>query len=144
MFHIGLFLLSFFISLNSSVPENIEKAFLQNNPRLLYSLFSSAQPVNISLPPPISFSDQISCEQAYFLFQKIFRTYTTFEFFPEPGALGSPKEGRYILKARWSFLNKNKNQYVFQIFFYVRSFPGTAKLGDLWKITEIKAEGLWE
>ena len=144
MSHIGLFLLSFFISLNSSVPENIEKAFLQNNPRLLYSLFSSAQPVNISLPSPISFSDQISCEQAYFLFQKIFRTYTTFEFFPEPGALRSPEQGRYILKARWSFWNKNKNQYVFQIFFYVRSFPGGAKLGDLWKITEIKAEGLWE
>jgi len=139
---LGLFFLSFFLLLSSPITENIEKSFLQNNPRFLFPLFSTAQPVNISLPEPISFSDQLSCEQAYFLFQKIFRTYTTFEFFPEPSVQQTPDKGRFIFKARWSFLNKNKTQTVFQIFFYIRSLPQTDKLENPWKITEIKAEKL--
>ena len=142
MFQLGSVLLSLFLSFSTSVTANIEKAFLQNNPRLLYLLFSSTQPVNISLPAPISFSDQLSREQAFFLFQRTFRTYTTFEFFPEMRVLRSPEKGRAIFQARWSFLNKNKNQYVFQIFFFIRSQPGAPGLGDSWRITEIKAEKL--
>ena len=142
MFQLGSVFLSLFFSFNSSITANIEKAFLQNNPRLLYPLFSTVQPVHISLPAPISFSDQFSGEQAFFLFQRLFRTYTTFEFFPDTNVLRSPEKGRIIFQARWSFLSKNKNQYVFQIFFFIRSQPGSSGLGDSWKITEIKAEKL--
>jgi len=140
VFQLGSVLLSLYLSFNASIAANIEKAFLQNNPKLLYPLFATAQPIHISLPPPISFSDQLTGEQAYFLFQRTFRTYTTFEFFPDTAALRSPEKGRAILQARWSFLNKSKTQYVFQVFFFLRSDPEAATPGERWKITEIKAE----
>ncbi len=140
MFQLGSVLLSLFFSFNSSITANIEKAFLQNNPELLYPLFATAQPIQISFPAPISFSDQLSGEQAFFLFERTFRTYTTFEFFPETSALRSPEKGRTIFQARWSFLNKNKTQYVFQVFFLIRREPGASGPGDPWRITEIKAE----
>jgi hypothetical protein len=142
VFQLGLVLLSLFLSLSSSLTENIEKAFLQNNPRLFYPLFSAEQPINISLPEPISFSDQLTREQSFFLFQNIFSTYTTFEFFPEPNGQSPPHDDRFIFRARWSFLNKNKNQFVFLIFFYIRRTPGASRAEDFWKITEIKAEKL--
>lgn len=142
MSQLSLYLLSLFLSLSSAFTENIEKSFLQNDPHILFSLLPSEQPLNISLPQPISFSDQISSEQAFFLFKKIFQTYTTFEFFSEPGFLPSLEKGRYIFKARWSFLSKNRNQHVFMIFFYIRGRPGASKLSDFWKISEIKAEKL--
>jgi hypothetical protein len=139
---LGAVLFSLFLSFNSSVTASIEKAFLQNNPGLLYPLLSTTQPIAISLPAPISFSDQLSAERAFFLFQRTFRTYTTFEFFPDTNVLGLPEKGRAIFQARWSFLNKNKNQYVFQIFFFIRNQPSASRLGDVWRITEIKAERL--
>jgi len=141
VFQVGLFLLTLVLSLSSSFTENIERSFLQNNPRLLFSLLA-AEPVQVSLPAPISFSDEISSEQAYFFFQKIFRTYTTFEFFPEQGVIRSFEGGSFIFKARWSFLNRNRNQYVFLIFFYVRARPGASGPKPLWEISEIRAEQL--
>jgi hypothetical protein len=140
---LGFGLLSLFLSLNATVPDQIERAFLQNSPSLLYALLSPDQAVAVSLPAPISFSDQLSNEQAFFLFQKIFRTHTTFEFFPAPGGLRSARAGRYVFKARWSFLNKNGNQDVFQIFFLIQARPGAARITDFWKIAEIKAEKLY-
>lgn len=142
MFELGLYLLSLVFSLSSSFTENIERSFLQNDPRFLFSLLGPGEPVHISLPPPISFSDEISPEQAFFLFQKIFRTYTTFEFFPDQGVVRAFEGGSFIFKARWSFLNRNRNQYVFLIFFYVRARPGASEPRDLWKISEIRAEQL--
>jgi len=142
VFQLGSVLLSLFLSFNSSITANIEKAFLQNDPSLLYPLFSTVQPVAISLPAPLSFSDQLTAQQAFFLFQKTFRTYTTFEFFPDMNALRSPEQGRTIFQARWSFLNKNKTQFVFQIFFFIRSQPGESDPQGGWRITEIKAEKL--
>jgi hypothetical protein len=136
------FVLSIFLSLTSSVTENIERSFLQSDAQLLFSLFSASRPVTISLPEPISFSDQLTSEQAYFFFQKVFRSFTTFAFFPEPGVLRSLENGRFIFQARWSFLNRNRNQYVFLIFFYIRGRPGAPSLRDFWKITEIRAEKL--
>ncbi|MBS3818826.1 hypothetical protein KGY73_04915 [bacterium] len=125
---------SFFLT---STSQNIEKAFLQNNPRMLYSQFSSEKPINISFPQPLYFSDQISDQQAYFFFKNIFSTYSTFEFYSERKITFSGKRG-YILKARWSFKNKkNNNQYVFHLFFYLSQSSNSSN--NLWKITEIRA-----
>ncbi len=134
-----VYILSSLCLLFSASSQNIEKAFLQNNPKILYSQFSSKSHINISLPEPISFSDQLSNQQAYFLFKKIFNSFSTFEFYSERQSLSSEQE-TYIFKARWSFKNKkNNNQYVFHIFFFLLK-ENDQKHGNLWKITEIKAE----
>jgi hypothetical protein len=106
---------------------------------MLYRCFYSRSSVNISLPDPISFSDQLSDHQAYFLWKNIFSSYLTFEFYSEEEYHLLSENESLILKARWSFKNKKtNNQYVFHIFFYLTktgTFPNTS-----WKITEIKAE----
>lgn len=149
-------LLSIFLSLFSTLTNAIEKSFLQNNPQSLYSLLSAKNSIQISLPEPISFSDQVSRQQAYFFFKKIFQTFKTFEFYPEEEFPAFAEQGISIYKVRWSFIHiRNNNQYVFQIFFYIqreaplpdrskkaRTFAPSAKILNLWKITEIKAEKL--
>jgi len=154
--HFNLFLFSILLSLLSPTTKNIERAFLQNDARILSHILSSESHINISLPEPLSFSDQLSRQQAYFLFQQIFQTYATFEFYSSTELPLIPEKQNFILKARWSFKNnKNNNQYVFQIFFYLMkekavagSFSSppspqkTETLQNIWKITEIKAEKL--
>jgi hypothetical protein len=122
--------------------QNIERAFLQNNPKLLYDLFSADHPLNVSLPEPIYFSDFLSNQQAFFFFKTIFSSYSTFEFYSERQDL-TPDKDYYIYKARWSFQDKkNNDQYLFYIFFYLMKDPlqadQTSETG--WKITEIKAK----
>ena len=148
--------ISILSALLSTSTKNIEKSFLQNNPRMLYPLFSSSTHLNISFPAPITFSDQLSPQQAYFLFKKIFSTYTTFEFYSESNLPIIPEEDNFIFKARWSFMNKkNDNQYVFYIYFYLKNetrektraspLPSRVKKTNrdgIWKITEIRAEKL--
>ena len=148
-------LFSILILLSTVLPpptEAIEMSFLQNNPKMLYEIFSSQNSITISLPEPISFSDQLSHQQAYFLFRKIFSSYLTFEFYSENEPLSNVEESYYIFKARWSFKNKkNNNQYVFHIFLYLIKEPGLLSrnplsnrthdhIHDNWKIIEIKAE----
>ena len=122
--------------------QNIEKAFLQNNPKILYSLFSSRNHVSLSLPEPISFSDQLSDQQAYFFFKKIFSSFSTLEFYSENPTMDF--EGiNYIHKTRWSFKDKKtRDLYVFHIFFYLVDSNKSQEYanGSEWKITEIKAE----
>ncbi len=126
---------------STTLPSKIERAFLQNNPHMLYSLFPSGYPINLSFPEPISFSDQLTKQQAYFLFQKIFSDYLTFEFY----SLSETQEFKnndFIFKTRWSFKDKkNNNQYVFHVFFLIKKSENTAKnRPGIWKIIEIKAE----
>ncbi len=111
---------------------------------MLYKLFSSQSSITISLPEPISFSDQLSHQQAYFLWKNIFSTYLTFEFYSEEEYPLSSEENNLILKTRWSFKNKKtNNQYVFHVFFYLTKSLNQKK-GELpktsWQIIEIKAE----
>jgi hypothetical protein len=126
----------------STATQNIEKAFLQNNSKLLFELFSAQNPINISLPEPIYFSDQLSSQQAYFVFQDIFSSYSTFEFYSERKPLTSEKKN-HIYQARWSFRDKkNNDQYLFYIFFYLieeTSKKNKPSKSD-WRITEIKAK----
>lgn len=123
------------------VSNKIQRAFLQNNPGMIYSLFPSGYHVNFSFPEPISFSDQLTDQQAYFLFQKIFSDYLTFEFYSlsEEGIL---QNGNYIYKTRWSFKDKdNNNQYVFHLFFLLKGSKEMIRnKPEKWKIIEIKAE----
>jgi hypothetical protein len=123
------------------VSNKIQRAFLQKNSRMLYSLFPSGYHVNLSFPEPISFSDQLTDQQAYFLFQRIFSNYLTFEFY----SLSESDElqnGNHIYKTRWSFKDKNNNnQYVFHVFFLLKKLKkGTENKSEKWKIIEIKAE----
>jgi hypothetical protein len=133
---VGIFPLLLTLSLFSQSTKNIEKAFFQNDPRLLYSLLSTRNHINISLPEPISFSDQLSSEQAFFLFRQIYSTFSTFEFYADSELPVLAKKNTSIFKARWSFKNKkNNNQYVLHVFFYLVNEKE-------WRITEIKAEKL--
>lgn len=113
---------------------------------MLYPLFSDSTHVNISFPEPITFSDQLSHQQAYFFFKKIFSTYTTFEFYSESDLPLFHNEENFIFKARWSFINKkNNNQHVFHIYFYLMNESLGRKIEpskEIWKITEIRAERL--
>ena len=141
MGNLAILLLSLFPILLPSTTQNVERAFLQNDARNLRSLFPPQSFINISLPEPISFSDQVSNQQAYFLFQKIFSSYTTFEFYSENQPT-SIEGNSAIIKTRWSFRDKkNRNQYVFQVFFYLTKHPSNeeGKTDDTWKITEIRA-----
>jgi hypothetical protein len=150
MANLHVVLLTVLVSLLPPTTQNIEKAFLQNNPKILYSLFSAKSSINISLPEPISFSDQLSNQQAYFLFRKIFSAYATFEFYSEKELPSDLENQNFIFKARWSFRdNKNNDQYVIHIFFYLikeknndpslRRNLKNENLKNSWKIIEIKA-----
>lgn len=143
--NLTILLLSIFPILLPSTTQNIERAFLQNDARMLYTLFPPHSHINISLPEPISFSDQVSNQQAYFLFQKIFSSYMTFEFYSENQSTSIGGEST-IIKARWSFRDKrSRNQYVFNILFYLirQTSQKEGRADDTWKIIEIKAATIW-
>jgi hypothetical protein len=138
---VGAFLLGLFLSLPSAMTADIEKAFLQNDARWLLASLPAGRPVSVALPEPIAFSDQIGREQAYFLFSKIFRTYSTFEFFPEPNMYVAVSGGRILFKARWSFLDRSERQFVFETYFYLlRRDDGAGRIA--WELAEIKADRL--
>jgi hypothetical protein len=133
------------LSLISQTTRTIERAFFQDDPKLLYSLFSVQGHINISLPEPISFSDQMSTEQAYFFFRQITSTYSTFEFYSDSEIPVLVRGDSFIFKARWSLKNKrNNNQYVLQAFFRLirEQPPQRGSPPTPWRITEIKAETL--
>jgi len=125
----------------TSAVQDIEQSFLQNNPKILYSLFSSQNSISISFPQPISFSDQVSNQQAYFLFRRLLRFYSTFEFFSDPLPSWTSNSG-FIVKARWSFKDRKNNKYVYIVFFHLLNEPKETRRGTIyqWKLTEIKAE----
>ncbi len=145
VFHFSIALFSGLLALLPPVTNDIQQAWIRNSASELFRIFSQTASLNVSLPEPILFSDQLSREQAYFLFERIFATYKTFEFIPEPGLLTSPEGGGCIIKARWSFRNiKNNSPYLFEVFFYLIPDPGPPGRPDdtLWRISEIKAERL--
>jgi hypothetical protein len=124
----------------TTATQDIEKAFLQNNPRLLSNLFSTQNPINVSLPDPIFFSDQITHHQAHFLFKNIFAFYSTFEFYSERQPF-IPEKSNYIFKARWSFRDKkNNDQFPFYIFFFLIKEASSDGAKTTWRISEIKAK----
>ena len=115
---IAVYPLLLILSLLSQTTRAIERSFFQNSPAVLHSLLTQRGHINISLPEPFSFSDQISSEQAFFFFRKLYRTYATFEFYADAELPILIHERSTIFKARWSFRDKaNNDQYVLQVFF---------------------------
>lgn len=154
MAHIGLSVVSLLLSLLSAAALDVESSFLENRPGLLLFHLSSRSGISLSLPEPVSFSDQISPEQSYFLFQGILARFITQEFFSESELPAWLDKDRLILKARWSFRdNKTNNQYAFRLFILFklekqpaqssgRSAGGkdSTNRSNPWKVIEIKAE----
>jgi hypothetical protein len=141
----GIFPLVVALSIFSQTTRTIERAFFQNDPGALFSLLSKRDHINISLPDPISFSDQVSSEQALFLFRQIHSTYVTLEFYSGSELPVFWEDNGSLFKARWSFKNKkNNNLYVFQVFFYLINEEEAKADGppDAWRIVEIKAQKL--
>ncbi|MCJ7680453.1 MAG: hypothetical protein MUP70_07000 [Candidatus Aminicenantes bacterium] len=126
----------------SATTQDIERAFLQNNAKLLYSYFPERSYINIAFPEPVSFSDYVSNHQAYFLFKRIFSSYSTFQFFSDRETVYIPRR-TVIFKARWSFLDqKTDNQHVYFIYFYLTLHRNgmNPQKPVLWKISEIRVE----
>ena len=141
---ISIFPLILTLSFISQTTRTIEKAFFQDDPSLLASLFSTRAHIHVSLPEPISFSDQMSPEQAFLFFRQVYATYSTFEFYGDSDLPLLVKGTSFIFKARWSFRdNKTNDQYVLQAFFrLIREPPRRGSPRSPWRITEIKAETL--
>lgn len=138
----------------SGTVRDIQSAFIRNDANALYRHFASAASLNISLPAPFSFSDQLSSQQAFFLFKQFFSAQRTLEFDPDVRLSSLRGKKGAILKARWSFKNvRDGSRYAFRVFFYIvpeseksRGSPAgppgfTGSPGkQSWKILEIKAE----
>ena len=140
-----VFALSFLFLLPSPAAGPIESAFLQNSPDILRGLMASEGTIPIFLPDPLSFADQVSPEQAFLLFKRIFSGFKTTEFTTDPRLsrfAGSPGG---VLRARWSFRNaRTGNHYPFRIFFLLapEDNEGPTERGVRLKIIEIRAEKL--
>lgn len=140
--------LSLLLSFPAPITKPLEMAFLQNSPEILESLLTTSGDIPVSLPDPLLLADQLSPDQAYLVFKRIFSVFKTTEFFVDPDLTTLPGRPGGILRTRWSFQNqKTGNQYPVRVFFYVTpepappgSFRGTR--GLVLKIVEIRAEKL--
>lgn len=140
--------LSILLSLPVPITKPIERAFLQNSPDILKGLLTSGGDIAVSLPDPLLLADQLSPDQAYLVFRRVFSVFKTTEFFVDPGLSTLPARPGGILRARWSFRNqKTGNQYLIRFFFYVApepfssgSFPRARE--SVLRIVEIRAEKL--
>ena len=148
MIILNVFALSALLSLPLPPTEPIEKAFLQNSPEILADVLTQSGDIPVSFPEPLSFADQLSPEQAYLVFKRIFSVYKTTEFFITPGLTTFPGRPGGILKARWSFEDqKTGKPYPVRVFFYLKPealhpSPGPGAQGSALKIVEIRAEKL--
>jgi len=109
-------------SLPVPIASQVETAFLQNSPQLLRRILASGSAIPVSLPEPLSLTDQLSPDQAFLVFKQIFSVYKTTEFTADPGLSSPPGPGRAggVLKARWSFRNERTgHQYPFRVYFFV-------------------------
>jgi hypothetical protein len=143
-----LIALSVLLALPFPIAARVERAFLQNSPQILRELLTSEGTIPVSLPEPLSLADQLSPDQAYLVFGRIFSVFKTTEFTTDPqlSALAGLPGG--ILKARWSFRNERTgDQYPFRVYFFVvpeRLPPSAGASGRriALKIVEIRAEKL--
>lgn len=148
MVNFHLLALSVLLALPFPIAARVEKAFLQNSPRVLRELMTSEGTIPVSLPEPLSLADQLSPDQAYLVFGRIFSVFKTTEFTTDPQLSALPGLPGGILKARWSFRNERTgDQYPFRVYFFVvpeRLPPSAGALGPriALKIVEIRAEKL--
>ncbi len=136
-------LISSWLAYVPGAAKGIERACAADSASALHVLFSRPAGLYVDLPDPISFSDRVSRDQAYFLFERIFAVHRTFEFVPEPELAHVPGRPGFIFKARWSFRDsRNGNPYLFRVFFHLMPRRPVGPDGVFWEIVEIKAERL--
>ena len=148
MVNFHLLALSVLLALPFPIAARVEKAFRQNSPQILRELMTSEGTIPVSLPEPLSLADELSPDQAYLVFGRIFSVFKTTEFTTDPQLSALPGLPGGILKARWSFRNERTgDQYPFRVYFFVvpeRLPPsaGAPRPGIALKIVEIRAEKL--
>lgn len=148
MVNFHLLALSLLLTLPSPIASRVEKAFLQNSPQILRELMTAEGTIPVSLPEPLSLADQLSPDQTYLVFRRIFSVFKTTEFYADPNVSTLPGLPGGILKARWSFRNERTgNQYPFRVYFFIapERLPPSAGVGGhgiALKIVEIRAERL--
>ncbi|MGD0782316.1 MAG: hypothetical protein ABSA30_05600 [Candidatus Aminicenantales bacterium] len=141
MVQLGFGLIAAFLSFYSTIPRTVERAFLENNPAVLASLFSKDSPLLISLPEPMAFSDMVTDEQAYWVFERFFRSFRTTEFFSVSDHPPLFANGSFIMKSRWALIDPSTSEpWVLQVFLFIRPGAAPHRKNPLWAITEIKAE----
>jgi hypothetical protein len=140
--------LSFLLSLPVPVTKPLEKAFLENSPEILRGILTAEGDIPVSLPDPLSLADQLSPDQAFLVFKRIFSVFKTTEFFVSSGFPSISGQPGGILKARWSFRDeKTGNVYPMRVFFYLvpetrAASPGSKIPAKVLRIVEIRAEKL--
>jgi len=143
-----LFSLALLLSLPLPIAARVETAFLQNSPAVLRELLTTGAAIPVSLPEPLSLADQLSPDQTYLVFARIFSTFKTTEFTTDPRVSARPGAAGGILRARWSFRNERTGkQYPFRVYFFFvpESRPRTPDDEapvTAFKIVEIRAERL--
>ncbi len=145
---LNILTLSALLALPKPTAYPIERAFLENSPQILAGLFTRSGDIPVSLPEPLSCADQLSPDQAYLVFRRIFAVFKTSEFIAESRLTTLPGKPGGIMRARWSFMNERTgNRYPFRVFFYLvleRTAPGNGGGPAIltFKIAEIRAEKL--
>jgi hypothetical protein len=146
--NLHLFSLTLLLSLPLPIASRVETAFLQNSPAVLRELLATDGTIPVSLPEPLSLADQLSPDQAFLVFNRIFAVFKTTEFTTDPRLSSLPGRPGAILKARWSFRNERTgNQYPFRVYFFLVPVPGSAEAearspAASFRIVEIRAERL--
>lgn len=139
--------LSVLLALPVPIASSLQTAFLQDSPALLSKLLTTEGTIPVSLPEPMTLADQLSPDQAYLVFERVFGSFKTTEFTTEAQPSSLPGSPGLIIKARWSFRNKRTGvQYPLRpIYFFVvpvvpppSSPPGGPILN--FKIVEIRSE----
>jgi len=129
------------LSLPAPVTSSLERAFLQNSAEMLAQTLTVEGSIPVSLDEPLSLSDQLSPDQAYLVFRRIFSVFKTTEFFVAPGLMAFPGRAGGVLKARWSFQNQRTGDaYPMRVFFYVAPEAGAG--GRVLRVIEIRADKL--
>lgn len=141
--------LSILLSLPIPIAARLQTAFLQDSPALLLELLTTDGDIPVSLPEPLSLADQLSPDQTFLVFDRIFSVFKTTEFTTDPELSSLAGSPGMILKARWSFRNKRTGvQYPLRrLYFFVvpvvppPSAPAGGPVLDF-RIVEIRAEKL--
>jgi hypothetical protein len=143
-----LFSLALLLSLPLPIAARVETAFLQNSPAVLRELLTTGAAIPVSLPEPLSLADQLSPDQTYLVFARIFSTFKTTEFTTDTRVSARPGAAGGILRARWSFRNERTGkQYPFRVYFFFGPesrprAPDDPTPVTAFKIVEIRAERL--
>jgi hypothetical protein len=119
----------------------LERAFLENSADILAQTLTAEGSIPVSLGEPLSVADQLSPDQAYLVFRRIFSVYKTTEFYVASGLVTFPGRSGAVLKARWAFRNQRTgNTYPMRVSFYLA--PEAGPDGRVLRIVEVRAEKL--